>query len=85
MEAQRIADHQSILLNLRYPTLRAPNRTPNAMIRTLTFALRRDPDTSRAIGHHATQQNLAYNHAVDGAQPGTPTCPSAAARTIPTR
>ena len=65
MEAQRIADHQSILLNLRYPTLRAPNRTPNAMIRTLTFALRRDPDTSRAIGHHATQQNLAYNHAVD--------------------
>ena len=35
------------------------------MIRTLTFALRRDPDTSRAIGHHATQQNLAYNHAVD--------------------
>ena len=35
------------------------------MIRTLTFALRRDPDTSRAIGYHATQQNLAYNHAVD--------------------
>jgi transposase len=65
MEAQRIADHQSILLNLRYPTLRAPNRTTTAMIRTLTFALRRDPDTSRAIGHHATQQNLAYNHAVD--------------------
>ena len=35
------------------------------MIRTLTFALRRDPDTSRAIGYYATQQNLAYNHAVD--------------------
>ena len=35
------------------------------MIRTLTFALRRDPDTSRHIGYYATQQNLAYNHAVD--------------------
>ena len=35
------------------------------MIRTLTFALRRDPDASRDIGYHATQQNLAYNHAVD--------------------
>ena len=35
------------------------------MIRTLTFALRRDPDTSRAIGYYTTQQNLAYNHAVD--------------------
>ena len=37
------------------------------MIRTLTFALRRDPDTSRAIGYHATQQNLAYNHAYNHA------------------
>ena len=35
------------------------------MMRTLTFALHRDPDTSRNIGYHATQQNLAYNHAVD--------------------
>ena len=35
------------------------------MIRTMKFTLRRDPDTSRAIGYHATQQNLAYNHAVD--------------------
>ena len=35
------------------------------MIRTLTFALRRDPANSRHIGYYATQQNLAYNHAVD--------------------
>ena len=35
------------------------------MIRTLTFPLRRDPDTSRHIGYYATQQHLAYNHAVD--------------------
>ena len=35
------------------------------MIRTLTFALRRDPDNSQNIGYYATQQNLAYNHAVD--------------------
>ena len=35
------------------------------MMRTLTFALRRDPDTSRDIGYHTTQQNHAYNHAVD--------------------
>ena len=35
------------------------------MIRTLTFALRRDPDTSQAIGYYATQQNTAYNAAVD--------------------
>ena len=34
-------------------------------IRTLKFALRYDPDNSRAIGYHATQQNAAYNHAVD--------------------
>ena len=35
------------------------------MIRTLKFALRHDPANSRAIGYHATQQNAAYNHAVD--------------------
>jgi len=35
------------------------------MIRTLKFALCRNPDNSRAIGYHATQQNAAYNHAVD--------------------
>ena len=35
------------------------------MIRTLKFALLRDPANSRAIGYHATQQNAAYNHAVD--------------------
>ena len=34
-------------------------------IRTLKFALRYDPDNSRAIGYHATQMNAAYNHAVD--------------------
>ena len=34
-------------------------------IRTLKFALRYDPANSRAIGYHATQQNAAYNHAVD--------------------
>lgn len=35
------------------------------MIRTLKFALHRDPANSRAIAYMATQQNLAYNHAVD--------------------
>lgn len=35
------------------------------MIRTLKFALRHDPANSRAIGYHATQQNAAYNYAVD--------------------
>lgn len=35
------------------------------MIRTLKLALRYEPTNSRAIGHHATQQNTAYNHAVD--------------------
>ena len=35
------------------------------MIRTLQFALRYDPTNSRAIGYHATQQNAAYNPAVD--------------------
>ena len=34
-------------------------------IRTLKFALCHDPANSRAIGYHATQQNVAYNHAVD--------------------
>ncbi len=34
-------------------------------IRTLKFPLRYDPANSRAIGYHATQQNAAYNHAVD--------------------
>ena len=31
------------------------------MIRTLKFAMHRDPANSRAIGYQATQQNLAYN------------------------
>ena len=35
------------------------------MIRTLKFALRYDPANSRAIGYYATQQNTAYNAAVD--------------------
>ena len=35
------------------------------MIRTLKFALRQNPDASRAIGYHATQLNAAYNVAVD--------------------
>ena len=35
------------------------------MIRTLKFALRYDPANSRAIGYYATQQNVAYNHAID--------------------
>ena len=35
------------------------------MIRTLKFALRRNPVNSRTIGYLATQQNLAYNFAVD--------------------
>ena len=34
-------------------------------IRTLKFSLRRNSDNSRFIGCHASQQNLAYNHAVD--------------------
>ena len=34
-------------------------------IHTLKFALHYDPDNSQAIGYHATQQNAAYNHAVD--------------------
>ena len=35
------------------------------MIRTLKLALRHDPANSQAIGCHATQQNVAYNHGVD--------------------
>ena len=35
------------------------------MLRTLQFALRRDPANSRAIGYCATQQNAAYNVGVD--------------------
>ena len=34
-------------------------------IRTLKFPLHYDADNSRAIVYHATQQNAAYNHAVD--------------------
>ena len=34
-------------------------------IRTLKFALHRDPENSRAIGYMATHQNAAYNHGVD--------------------
>ena len=39
------------------------------MIRTLKFGLRYDPVNSRAIGYHATQQNAAYNVAVDVLNP----------------
>ena len=39
------------------------------MIRTLKFALHYQPANSQAIGYYATQQNAAYNAAVD-AQPG---------------
>ena len=44
------------------------------MIRTLKFALLRDPDNSQAIGYYATQQNAAYNHAVEklNREPGLP-------------
>ena len=35
------------------------------MIRTLKFALCHDAGSSQAIGYHATQQNAAYNAAVD--------------------
>ena len=35
------------------------------MIRTLKFTIRHDPANSQAIGYHATQQNAAYNVAVD--------------------
>ena len=44
------------------------------MIRTLKFALRRNPANSQAMAYHATQQNLAYNHAVDvlNRQPNLP-------------
>ena len=42
-----------------------PSRRKLMTIRTLKFALRYDPANSRAIGYHATQQNAAYNHAVD--------------------
>ena len=35
------------------------------MIRTMKFALRYDPANGQAIGYHGTQQNAAYNHAVD--------------------
>ncbi len=34
-------------------------------IRTLKSSLRFDPDNSRAIGYYATQENAAYNAAVD--------------------
>ena len=34
-------------------------------IRTLKFAVQRDPANSSAIGYHATQMNAAYNVAVD--------------------
>ena len=35
------------------------------MIRTLKFALHYQPANSQAIGYYATQQNAAYNAAVD--------------------
>ena len=39
------------------------------MIRTLTFALRRDQASSRAISYYATQQNAAAPHDTPTAQP----------------
>ena len=51
------------------------------MIRTLKFTFRYDSANSRAIGYHATQQNVAYNAAV-GVLTGNRTCPSAAAEII---
>ena len=35
------------------------------MIRTLKYAVGHSPANAQAIGYQATQQNLAYNHAVD--------------------
>ena len=35
------------------------------MIRTLKYAVRHSPENAQAIGYQATQQNLAYNHAVE--------------------
>ena len=35
------------------------------MLRTLKFAVQRDPANSQAIGYHAAQMNAAYNAAVD--------------------
>ena len=35
------------------------------MIRTLKYAVGHSPENAQAIGYYATQQNLAYNHAVD--------------------
>ena len=52
------------------------------MIRTMKFALHRDPDTSRAIGYHATQQNTAYNHAVNALN-REPTLPKRSGRNHP--
>ena len=51
----------------RRRTERPPNSGyhENMTIRTLKFALHHDPANSWAIGYHATQQNAAYNHAVD--------------------
>ena len=42
-----------------------PSQCQTKMIRTLKFALRYNPASSRAIGYYATQQNAAYNAAVD--------------------
>ena len=35
------------------------------MIRTLKYAVKHSPENAQAIGYQATQQNLAYNQAVD--------------------
>ena len=46
------------------------------MIRTLTFALRRDQASSRAISYYATQQNAAAPHDTPTARPpAISTCP----------
>ena len=54
------------------------------MIRTLKYAVRHSPENAQAISYQATQQNLAYNHAVDilNREPelpkrSSPNCPDA--------
>ena len=59
------------------------------MIRTLKYAVRHSPENAQAIGYQATQQNLAYNQAVDilNREPqlpkrSSPNCPNALSKRI---
>ena len=54
------------------------------MIRTLKLALFDDPANSRAIGYYSTQQNFAYNAAVDVLN-REPELPKRSGRNHPTR